>query len=99
MTHASALAVLASKSLAKRRLRPSQAKVRSITQRRGSGLNLTARSPGNIKEQVPTFYGLSLFFYTPPSKMFYALTFLNQVRTELSIVARTLTKRSLAPQL
>src|SRR5262249_3821180 len=39
-TQASALAIVASKSLARRRLRPSQAKVRSTTQRRGSGLNV-----------------------------------------------------------
>ena len=40
MTQASALAMVASKSLARRRLRPSQAKVRSATQRRGSGLKV-----------------------------------------------------------
>src|SRR5207237_3060209 len=39
-THASALAMDASKSLASRRLRPNQAKLRSTTQRRGSGLNV-----------------------------------------------------------
>src|SRR5882762_3078468 len=37
---ASLLAMVFSKSLARRRFRPSQAKVRSITQRFGSGLNL-----------------------------------------------------------
>ena len=35
MSQAAALAMVASKSLARRRLRPSQAKVRSTTQRRG----------------------------------------------------------------
>jgi hypothetical protein len=40
MIQTSALAMVRSKSLARRRLRPSQAKVRSITQRLGSGLNL-----------------------------------------------------------
>src|SRR5438128_842498 len=40
MTQASALAMVASKSLARRRLRPNQAKVRSTTQRRGSGLKV-----------------------------------------------------------
>jgi hypothetical protein len=34
------LETVRSKSLAKRRLRPNQAKVRSTTQRRGSGLNV-----------------------------------------------------------
>ena len=38
MSQASALAMVASKSLARRRLRPSQAKVRSTTQRRGRTL-------------------------------------------------------------
>lgn len=37
---ASALAMVASKSLARRRLRSSQAKVLSMTQRLGSGLNV-----------------------------------------------------------
>ncbi len=36
MIHASALSMVASKSLARRRLRPSQAKVRSAPHRRGS---------------------------------------------------------------
>src|SRR5262249_39021815 len=40
MTQASALAMVASKSLARRRLRPSQAKVRPATQRRDSGLKV-----------------------------------------------------------
>src|SRR5467141_3610263 len=40
VTHASALAMVASKSLARRRLRPNQAKVRSTTQRRASGLKV-----------------------------------------------------------
>jgi len=39
MIHASALAIVTSKSLARRRLRLSQAKVRSTTQRFGSALN------------------------------------------------------------
>lgn len=39
-THASALAMVASKSLASRRLRPNQANVRSTAQRRGSALNV-----------------------------------------------------------
>lgn len=41
-SHASALAMVFSKSLASRRLRPNQAKVRSMTQRLGlgSGLNV-----------------------------------------------------------
>src|SRR5450756_300767 len=39
-TQASALAMDASKSLASRRLRPNQANVRSMTQRRGSALNV-----------------------------------------------------------
>src|SRR6266511_3548114 len=39
-TQASALEIDASKSLASRRLRPNQAKVRSTTQRRRSGLNV-----------------------------------------------------------
>ena len=38
MSQASALAMVASKSLARRRFRPSQAKVRSTTQRRGRTL-------------------------------------------------------------
>jgi hypothetical protein len=38
MIHASALAIVFSKSLARRRFRPNQAKVRSITQRLRSGL-------------------------------------------------------------
>ena len=41
---ASALAMVRSKSLASLRLRPSQAKVRSTTQRWGSGLKLPVRS-------------------------------------------------------
>ena len=40
MSQASALAMVASKSLARRRLRPNQAKVRSITQRLGSALKV-----------------------------------------------------------
>src|SRR4051794_18797174 len=43
-TQASALAMDDSKSLASRRLRPSQAKVRSTTQRRGSALNVPTLS-------------------------------------------------------
>src|SRR5712671_2257015 len=43
MNQASELGMLASKSLARRRLRPNQAKVRSITQRLGSGLNVPTR--------------------------------------------------------
>ena len=41
---ASALAMVFSKSLARRLLRPSQAKVRSMTQRLGSGLKIPTRS-------------------------------------------------------
>jgi hypothetical protein len=38
--HASALAIVCSKSLARRRFRPNQAKVRSITHRLGSALKV-----------------------------------------------------------
>ena len=43
-SHASALAMVASKSLARRRVRPSQAKVRSTTQRRGSSWKPLSRA-------------------------------------------------------
>jgi len=43
-TQASLLAIVFSKSLARRRLRPVQANVRSTTQRFGSGLKVPLRS-------------------------------------------------------